>query len=203
VVCVNRGPNRIVDKFNAHDYAIPGFAMFEVEYQAAVHLQRRAIVPGTKNPDPSDPTMPQYVSWLSILGIDTPEACEVFTDEQLARFGESVEGLNRSAFATAEQRNVAYMSTATLRAALPGTGVAASESAMLSSYGGVSYPNQSVDGSPDAVAAALAPVTDSDARVEQEHAQGSGWIPPAAEELKGEASAPPPAAPPIGRRKPR
>lgn len=198
VVCVNRGPKRIIDKYNAHEYDIPPFALFEVEYQAAVHLQRRAIVMGTKNPDPNDPTAPQHVSWISILGLDPEDACLVFSDAELARFGESAEGINRGAMADPGNRNISIVKTNDLRRSLPGTGVATSESAMAASAG-TGFPNQAVDGSEEAVERALERVSGSDATQAVESARGSGWVPPGVDELKGEDSAPPP-APAIGRR---
>lgn len=89
VVCINRGRKPLVDTFDARHYEIPA-GFFEIEYGAAKHLQRRLIVPGTRNI-----TSNEQVSWIGILGVNPPELCEPFTDEQLAIYGENVEAIAR------------------------------------------------------------------------------------------------------------
>lgn len=199
VLCINRGPHWIRDQYDARAYDIPPFAKFEITYAAAVHLQRRAIVPGTKNPDPNDPLLPQYLSWIAILGVDPDEMCEVFSDADLQRFGESTEGLNRGAMPAAD-REVVTVRTADLRRQLVGTGVAPSGAAMAASAGGVAFPQQSLEGGSDeAREAALAPVVESDARRDAAAAIGKGWVPPPEGTIEDRSAAPP--APAIGRRR--
>lgn len=195
VVCRNRGPHHISDMFDAHPYELPPFALFQVTYAAACHLQRRAIVAGTRNPDPNDPTMPQYVSWIGILGVDPEDACEPFSDDELKRFKEFKEGLNRQAM-DPRDRDVTVVPTNDLRRALPGMGAAPSAQALAAAAGDVGrgVNQQVVGGSDELRAAALEPVVGSDAATATAEALAKGWTPGEESDLTGERSAPKPGA---------
>ena len=191
VTCINRGPKEIRDMYDAQPYIIPPYAKFRVEYQVAAHLQRRNIVPGTRNPDPVDSSAPQYVPWIAIVGLDRDYA--PFTADELAAFGESVEGLNRHLLSMSGDRDVSVKSTGELRKTLPGMGVASS----FGVAGGTAKPDQKVlGGTEETRAAALEKVEGSDAVTTSAEALGAGWIPPANVE---ETSAPAP-VPLKGRR---
>lgn len=179
VTCINRGPKVIRDQYDAQVYEIPPYARFRVQYQVAKHVQTRNIVPGTRNPDPTDSTKPQHVPWISIIGLDPETTWEPFTPEELAAFGESVEGLDRSGM-TAGNRDISYVSTDSMRRGLPGAGV--SSSADLATVKGARG-RQSIEGSPEAVDAALAPVEGSDAVTEALAASGQGHELPREETL--------------------
>lgn len=187
VTCINRGPNEIRDMYDANPYVIPPYAKFRVEYQVAAHLQRRNIVPGTRNPDPNDSSAAQYVPWIAIIGLDPEDTWVPFTVEELARFGESVEGLNRGLLAIAGDREMQVKNTNELRRSLPGMGIAPSGGVM----GGTAKPDQKVfGGTEETRAAALEKVEGSDAVVTSAEALAKGWTPPANIE---ETSAPAPA----------
>ena len=188
VTCRNRGPRELVDKHDAHEYRIPPFALFTVTYAAALHLQRRQIVPGTRNPSLSDPTLPQFLSWIGIKESDGEAALEPFDEAFLARVGEAKEGLNRAAMPMAADREVEVLGTNDLRRGLPGAGVAPSAQAMSV---GRSRPSLE-GGSEEARAAAAAPVKGSDAVQASASAIASGWVPPADETQLRVKSAPAP-----------
>lgn len=173
VICINRGPKPVRDMFDAQTYDIPGHAKFRCEYQVAQHLQRRNIVPGTRNPNPTDSSSPQFVPWIAIIGIDTH--IEPFTLEEMAQFGESVEGLNRNLLPSRAGREVQIAQTDTLRRQLPGAGVA------LSAGMGGGKPDQQVFGEPAAVEAALAKVAPGESMASQEAANAiaAGYVTPA------------------------
>lgn len=186
VLCINRGPKLIRDMFDAQVYEIPPYAEFRVQYQVAAHIQRRNIVAGTRNPDPTDSTKPQYVPWIAIIGLDPEETWQPFTAEELDAFGEPLEGLDRSGM-TAGNRDVTVVSTDAMRKTIPGAGVAASGMAVETGARG----RQRIEGSPEAVDAALQPVEGSDAVTEALAAAGAGHALPKEEELSVR-SAPPP-----------
>lgn len=189
VTCLNRGPKELRDMYDANPYIIPPYAKFRVEYQVAAHLQRRNIVPGTRNPDPNDSSAPQYVPWIAIIGLDPEDTWQPFTDDELARFGESVEGLNRGLLPTAGDRDAQVKSTGELRRSLPGMGNAPSGGVM----GGTSKPDQNVfGGTEETRAAALEKVQGSDAVSTSAEAIAGGWTPPTNVE---NTSAPAPEAP--------
>lgn len=168
VTCLNRGPKMLEDKHDGFDYQIPPHAVFEVSYAAALHLQKRLIVPGTKNPDATDTSMPQYVSWIGIYGIDPAGACEPFTDDELARFGEKTEGLNRDLLPE-EDRRVQIVKSA-------GPAIV-SQQAM---GGGLGKLRQRVEGgSAEMREHAIAPVDPgtSDGAQATADAIGTGWTP--------------------------
>lgn len=172
VTCINRGPKELRDQFDAQPYIIPPFAKFRCEYQVAKHLQRRNIVPGTRNPNPSDSSAPQFVPWIAIVGLDPSH--EPFTAEELERFGESVEGLARDMLPTAAGKNVTVAKTADLRRTLPGHGVAGSEGVVSG------LPDQQVFAKDDAArAAALAPVGQGESMASQDAAAAiaAGHVP--------------------------
>jgi len=189
VTCLNRGPRRLVDMFDAEEYVIEPYMLFEVTFACAKHFQNRLIVPGTRNPNPADTELPQSVSWIAILGVDPPQACEPFDPALLERFGEKVEGLNRDALPSAD-RDVQIASTADLRRLLPGAGAASSVAALAMAAGhdvaagaggggGLGLQQQIVGGSDEKREAALAPVETSDASAAVAEAIASGtWAPP-------------------------
>lgn len=174
VICINRGPHELRDQWDADPYVIPPNARFQVAYAAAKHFQQRLIVPGTRNPNVHDASAPMYVSWIGILGVDPEEACTPFTVDQLAYFGESVEGLNRKAM-PGYDRDVQVRSTSEMARSLDGLGIVASAGARASS-GGVSQ--ELVGGSDENREAAMAPVEGSDARAEFAKAAATGWTQP-------------------------
>lgn len=179
VTCINRGPKTIRDMFDAQVYEIPPYAQFRVMYEVAAHIQRRNIVPGTRNPDPTDSTRPQFVPWIAIIGLDPEDTWQPFTDQELEAFGESLEGLDRSGM-TAGNRAVTVVSTDAMRRQIPGAGVTASaDLAMERGARG----RQQVEGSAEAVDAALAKVEGSDAVTEALAAAGAGHELPKEEDL--------------------
>lgn len=189
VVCINRGPKVIRDMFDAQTYEIPPYAKFRVEHQVAAHLQRRNIVAGTKNPDPGDSSAPQFVPWIAIIGLDPPSTWEPFTDEELALFGESAEGL-------APRAGTTVMQTAELRRQLPGLGIVGS-----AAMSGTTKPDQQIHGGTEETrAAALEKVVGSDAVTTSAEALASGWTPPPVGAVE-ETSAPQPR--PLASAKPK
>lgn len=179
VTCINRGPKTLRDQYDAQVYEVPPYAKFRVQWQVAQHIQRRNIVPGTKNPDPTDSTKPQHVSWISVLGLDPKETWQPFSPEELTAFGESSEGLDRSGM-TAGNRDITIVATDTMRRGLAGAGV--SSSADLSRVQGARG-RQAIEGSPEAVDRALEKVEGSDAVTEALAASGQGHELPREEDL--------------------
>lgn len=119
VLCINRGEKPLLGcMFDGRAIDLPGrsdanpSALFYIEYQAGKHFQRRLIVPGTKNLEGQT-----YVSWIGILGVDPPEHCEPFTHEELVRFGEKAEAIDRETFTDPADRNVQILKTSSARAA--------------------------------------------------------------------------------------
>lgn len=93
VVCINRGRETLVRKFDALDYPLHPHTegYIKMPYGAALHFQRHCTVPGTR-----DVFSGAEQSFIGILGVDPPEWCEPFTDEQCQRFGIAVEAIDRS-----------------------------------------------------------------------------------------------------------
>lgn len=117
VTVVNRGRKPLSDMFDGRHYHVPaGYA--RMPYGAAVHFQKRAVVPGTRNLEQGG-----YVSWFGILGVDDPSMCEPFTDEYLESVGEKAEAIDRSAFSDPADRDVTVVKTNTARASQPGQGL--------------------------------------------------------------------------------
>lgn len=114
VVIINRGRTDYKDKFDAHDYVVPP-GLGEVEYEVAHHFRERAVVPGSR-----DPLSGNQEVFIAILGIDPPELCEPFTDEECARYGMAVEAIDRSALDTAADRDVKVITTSAARARTAG-----------------------------------------------------------------------------------
>jgi len=189
VICLNRGPKELRDMHDAQEYVIPPGAKFQVAYATAQHFQRRLIVPGTRNPNVHDTSVPLFVSWIAIFGVDPPEACQPFTDEQLKRFGEKAEGLNREVLGGSD-RDVQVRSTGELASGLAGLGLVSS-AAMGGVGGGVSQ--EVVGGTAETREAALAPVEGSDAKSDFARGEAAGWQPPQSEADLTVHSAPPPA----------
>lgn len=118
VLCINRGRTTLTDTFDAVHLEIPP-GLFHVRYDAAQHIQRRLIVPGTRNLEVGG-----YQSFIGILGsadgrikLDADEFCRPFTDEELRGFGERLEAVDRTALSNPADRAVVPISTAAARAA--------------------------------------------------------------------------------------
>lgn len=121
VTLVFRGGPPVVDKFDARDYIVPplpeGVALWEwqemthepsawqVEYQVAVHLQTRAVVPGSRNPHTG-----KTASQLGIVEVDRPDRVEPFTPEELQKFG-LAEAIDREAAELPSMRKVQVIDT--------------------------------------------------------------------------------------------
>lgn len=117
VLAINRGRRVLHETFDAHHFEIPASSKFYIEYGAARHAQARQIVPGTRNA-----TDGSYRSFIGIIGVDPPELCEPFTNEELAKMGEAVEAIDRSqdhGFG----KEVKVLPTAIAQAASPSLGV--------------------------------------------------------------------------------
>lgn len=158
VVCINRGRKPLIDTFDARHVEMPA-GFFEIEYGAAKHFQRRLIVPGTKV------NAAEFVSWIGILGVNPPELCEPFTDEELGRFGENIEALSRDVD-HGFGRRVSTVPTNAVRASSPTIG-----------SGGRARTDVRIEGNDgDAADAAevLAPPTESDTREAQSEAASTG-----------------------------
>ena len=180
VTCLNRGRKPLTDMFDGRNYVVPaGFV--RMPYGAAKHFQRRAIVPGTKNLE-----IGGWLSWLAIMNIDAPELCVPFTDAELAKFGEAVEAIDRSAMSDPADRDVTLMQTSQARSAMPGQGLVG---------GGPRRPqlDASQQATPEASAAAAhimdAPET-SAAAADTRAALRDGWAPPA-DDGQSASAAPP------------
>lgn len=93
VTCINRGREVLVRKFDALDYPLHPHAVgfIKMPYGAALHFQRHCTVPGTR-----DAFSGAEQSFIGILGVDPPEWCEPFTDEQCERFGIAIEAIDRT-----------------------------------------------------------------------------------------------------------
>jgi len=159
VLCINRGRKVLTDTFDARHLEIPS-GPFYIEYAAAKHLQARLIVPGTKNI-----TSGGYVSYIGIRGIDPEALCEPFTDEELERYGEAHEAIDRSedhGFG----RDVKTVPTNAVRAASPTLGTGRGQAGI----------DASAQATPEAEAAAaevLAPPTESATRDDAAEAAGA------------------------------
>lgn len=197
VICVNRGPRTLTDQYDGNPVTIPPFATFEATYGMALHLQRRQIVPGTRNADFTDPSVPQYASWIGIHGIDPVDACEPFGDAFLAKVNESVEGLFRGSM-TPEDRDVTVKSTRELQKSLGGLGLTPSGGG-----GNSLMPQQRIEGgSEESRAAVLDKVEGSDASQAVASGIAAGWMPPPDEgHLKVRSAEPPKEARPKGGRR--
>lgn len=161
VVCINRGRTRLLDTFDARHIEIPP-GLFEIEYGAAKHLQRRLIVPGTKNI-----TSNEYVSYIGILGVNDDASCEPFTDEQLEVYGEKVEAIDRGfdhGFG-----GVKLVPTNAVRAASPTLGMGGRRGS-----DGIDASAQATPGAEEAAAAVLSRPTESATREAETEAAAAG-----------------------------
>lgn len=170
VLCLNRGVNAIVDKYDGRDYVIPA-GYVQMPYGAAVHFQKRQVVPGTKDPARGW----GHKSWIHICGIDKADQNRPFTIDELRAFGESVEAIVR------ERGEVSYQTTAATRAAMDGEGLVGG----LSSFGGTQSPRPQIEVAADTPAgeARAAHVMErpgtTDADADLAAARADGWTPPA------------------------
>lgn len=114
VVVINRGRATLVRKFDALDYPLRPHTegLLRMPYGAALHFQRHCTVPGTR-----DVFSGAEQSFIGILGIDPPEWCEPFTDEQCERFGIAIEAIDRSG--EDEPVQVANVNAATAAGKIP------------------------------------------------------------------------------------
>lgn len=122
VTLVFRGGPPVIDKFDGRDFIVPPLppgvplhewraqhqpaSRWQVEYQVAAHLQKRAIVPGSRNPHTG-----RILSQLGIEEIDRPDRLEPFSVEQLKQFGLAREGLDRSQAELPSMREVTVINT--------------------------------------------------------------------------------------------
>ncbi len=154
VLCLNRGRRPIEDTFDARHLEMPP-GYFYIEYAAAKHFQERNIVPGTK----SAVVGGAYVSWISICGVNPPEMCQPFTDEELAEFGEAVEAIDRRAdygFGS----GVKVVPTSRVRAASPMLGMQRGPGAGV----GIDATQQATEDAAAAATAVLEPPAESATR---------------------------------------
>lgn len=172
VTCINRGRRPLVDMFDAQNYVIPP-GYFQLQFGAAQHFQKRQVVPGTKNL-----AVGGFKSWIGILGVDSPELCEPFTDDELEHYGEAVEAIDRSA--EPDGASVRIIRTSSARAGVSGQGLIST--GMQSRVGGVPRPQQSIEADTEAgkgnAEHAMDRVEGSDAANDQAEAAASGWQPP-------------------------
>lgn len=105
VLCRNRGRETYVDKFDSRDYQI-GPGSFTAPYGAALHFKRRAVVPGSRNPETGF-----QASFITIIGVVHPKPggglkvvrpiddaveWDPFTDDECREYGHAVEALDRA-----------------------------------------------------------------------------------------------------------
>ncbi|MCC6989948.1 MAG: hypothetical protein IT181_13165 [Acidobacteria bacterium] len=118
VVIVNRGLGALRDKFDGRDYVIPpGPQTFLVPYGAALHFQKRNIVPGTRTLGEGG-----FESFIGILNIDSPENCLMLNDAEYAAAMSKPEGLDRSQL-DPERQNVRALQTSAQRGQVAGQGM--------------------------------------------------------------------------------
>lgn len=105
VLCVHRGREIYRDMFDSRTYSIaPGY--FTAPYAAALHFKKRAVVPGTRNPETASET-----SFIAIIGVAVPTRegtmkivkpvddavdWDPFTDDECREYGHAIEALDRS-----------------------------------------------------------------------------------------------------------
>lgn len=105
VLAIHRGRHTFTDKYDGVDYRIaPG--KFTAPYGAVAHLQRRAVIPGTRDVEGGTEQ-----SYIGIIGIDDPALCEPLTDEEVAKYGAAVEAIDRSAMSSKTDRTVKTIAT--------------------------------------------------------------------------------------------
>lgn len=171
VVVLNRGRKPVSDMFDGRTYHVPvGYS--RMPYGAAVHFQKRAVVPGTKNLE-----IGGWLSWLVMPGIDAPELCTPFSDEDLTKYGEAVEAIDRSAFSDPADRDVTLLRTGAARAAMPGQGMVGG-----ASFGGPRRPSldagtQATPAAEEAAAHIMEPAGNA-AAADTQAALREGWAPP-------------------------
>lgn len=121
VLCRNRGRRPVEDTFDGTQYRIPP-GLFKCRYDMAKHVQRRAIVPGTRNLQTGG-----YVSFIGILRsadereipVDPPEWCTPFTDHELRQMGERVEGIDRTTGVAVAPLTIGQAMAQTMRSTSP------------------------------------------------------------------------------------
>lgn len=160
VLCINRGNRVLQETFDGRHFEIPP-GHFRIEYEAAKHAQRRQLVPGTKNESGG------YVSFIGILGVNDDSACQPFTQEELARFGEAVEAIDRGAMSNPADRATKLVSTASARAASPTLGIGGRGGP---GSRGIDTSAQANDTAADAAAHVLDAPAESDTRVAESEA---------------------------------
>lgn len=115
VLCINRGDQDYVDKFDGKDYVVPP-GYFEVAYEVAAHFRERSVVPGSRNP-----VTGHQENYIAILGIDPPADCVPFSESEAAAQAAAPEGLDRSDMDPVD-RDVKVVTTSSARARTAGKG---------------------------------------------------------------------------------
>lgn len=94
VTVINRGHATLVRMFDARNYAIRPHTvgLHTMPYGAALHFQKHCVVQGTREFETG-----AQESYLGIIGVDQPAACEPFTVEECEQFGQRIEALSRTA----------------------------------------------------------------------------------------------------------
>jgi hypothetical protein len=186
VTCLHRGRKPISDTFDGRHFTVPA-GYVRMPYGQALHIQRRAIVPGTKNLEVGG-----FVSWLAIVGVDAPELCVPFTDEELVRFGEAVEAIDRSAMSDPADRDVTLMRTGAARAAMPGQGLVGGPSMSGPRKPVIDGSVQATDAAREAAKHVMEPTGNAAADATRE-ALAEGWAPPS-DDGRSESAPPPTSA---------
>lgn len=123
VVIVHRGGPDIVEKFDGREYVVPA-GRWTLPYGVAMHLKTRAIVPGSRNPHTG-----KTASRIGIVAttygkpVDPPEKCRLFTADELAKFGDTVEALDRSVIESPGGRRMELVGTTDVIASVQAHGI--------------------------------------------------------------------------------
>jgi hypothetical protein len=110
VIVINRGNRPLTVKFDGQDHVFQA-GYNSVTFGIAKHAQEKLIVPGSKNIESGG-----FESFIGIPNVDPPSLCEPFTPDELQKFGEKVEAIDR----TGREAEFVVTATQTARAKLPG-----------------------------------------------------------------------------------
>jgi len=116
VTCINRGSEPYIDKCDGRDYVVPP-GLFEVEYEVADHFRLRSVVPGSR-----DPVSGAQDTFIAILGLDPPEKCVPFNQDEEAAFSASVEAIDRAVIEEEQGTKAVVVPTSRARARSAGQG---------------------------------------------------------------------------------
>jgi len=165
VLCINRGRKPLLDTFDGRHVQMPA-GHFTLEFDAASHFHRRLIVPGTRSLVSAE----SYTSFIGIYGtvdgrvkFHSEKDCEPFTDEQLERWGERLEGLDRSEMPNRADREVTAVATGAVAASMH-----------RASRPGIDVSAQATADAEAAAAEVLAPPTESATREAEHEADREG-----------------------------